>query len=212
MSADAEHLAASRRVADRAAAAGRPDTTPDLLDRLAGDPSAVVRRAVAQRAGSHAVLRRLATDPDRRTRQAVVENPRCPPPVLAVLADDADRPVRWSVPQHAGAGDEDLQAVLARNADATVRALLAERRDLAPATARTLAGDPVAEVRHRLAARTTDPGLVTLLVADPAPHVRAGLALNPRLPSHVAEQLSLDRTRRVRATLAETRAEHDLDR
>ncbi|PZG16837.1 hypothetical protein [Nonomuraea aridisoli] len=82
-------LARDRRVRSRVAAARSPEAGREILEFLVTDGSATVRRAVAAR-DDPGLLRTLAGDPDLRTRQAVVENPHCPPDVLRRLVAEYD--------------------------------------------------------------------------------------------------------------------------
>ena len=74
-----ETLAGDNQVRVRVSVASDPAATPQLLARLALDPSRSVRRVIAGRADAPAdALRALVNDPDRQTRQALTRNPTCP--------------------------------------------------------------------------------------------------------------------------------------
>ena len=83
-----ELLDALSSVADseiRAAVVANDRVDEAVHRRLAGDPSVLVRAAVAERAGSVDILTQLVCDPDPNVRSAVAKNPKTPE-VLAIAA------------------------------------------------------------------------------------------------------------------------------
>jgi hypothetical protein len=83
-----ELLDALSSVADseiRAAVVANDRVDEAVHRRLAGDPSVLVRAAVAERAGSVDILTQLVCDPDPNVRSAVAKNPKTPD-VLAIAA------------------------------------------------------------------------------------------------------------------------------
>lgn len=186
-------LARSKRAADRAAAASDPAASAELVD-----PSPTVRRAAATSAVFE-VLAMLATDPDRKTRQAVVANPACPASVLIVLVSDPHWSVRWEVPDHPNLDPGVIDAIHA-SPDEDLRGMLAERSRVGMESQRFLT-DPAPAVRARSARRTQEPALLALLVGDPDAEVRAATTHNPLLTPEQRHRLVSDRRAEVRAAL-----------
>lgn len=195
-------LAMDTRVRVRVAAARSPRSTRAVQEHLAADEAPAVRRAVAAWDSPEAadLLRALCGDPDPRTRQAVTENPHCPPDVLRALVDDPHDTVRWSIPSHPRT-DTSVRRAMAASGDSTLRRLLAESGELEPEITFLLMEDDVPEVRAALAAHTTLPDVLAALAAHPDARVRAGAAQNPRTTPGQRRALARDRAALVRATL-----------
>lgn len=62
-----------------------PDTPPDVLERLVGQSVSCNRKLALHSRASAAMLRILASSPDRITRRNVASNPQTPPDVLLRL-------------------------------------------------------------------------------------------------------------------------------
>ncbi|WP_190132536.1 hypothetical protein [Streptomyces mashuensis] len=166
-------------------------TGGELLERLAADPDATVRTAVAGNAGTPDRLRtRLATDPAATVRTALAKAWRTPPAAVhrALLTDD-DPTVRA-----AACSDDhpvppaDLHAALLD--DPRTRRYVAPRAALTPELAERLARDPDQEVRAELARNPGLPGAaLDLLVADHDFGVRYTLLVSPRISHDLRSRL-----------------------
>jgi len=193
-----ERAVRDRRARVRAAAAADPRVPADVVRVLAGDPSPVVRRALAgRREDLPDVFALLAWDADAQTREAVAGNPFCPPGVLASLVDDPVDLVRWEIPR----ADLDAAVVSAivGSPDVTLRRLMAETAN--PEAQRRLAADDSAAVRGGAALTTRDEPLLARLVGDPSAEVRSRAAQNPHLVPAQRHALANDRSASVRRSL-----------
>lgn len=190
-------------VAQREAAAATPDLAPAEQMIWAGDSSARVRRVVASRADLPAqAAHRLAGDADRRVRELLAANGACPPEVLIALLDDEDFHVRWNAAQNPAATIEVHHAALtAANPD--VAQAIGQLGDvLAGEVIDALVSHPVAAAREQLATATGSEPLLQRLAADPAPTVRAAVALSHSATDGLLRQLATDPLARVRAAVA----------
>ena len=98
--------------------------------------------------GRHDIVHRLAHDPSAQVRGALAQNPHLTPAIAMQLADDPDWHIRCMI---AGRPDTSpaILSRLARDRDVLVRVLVAEQRHRLPAEARArLAHDPQPEVRE----------------------------------------------------------------
>jgi len=78
--------------------AGNPHTMPEILARLAEEPSAHIRTSVAENPRTpEATLLNLAKDENPEVRLAVAENPNLPVSVLEQLITDAHDDVRFEL-------------------------------------------------------------------------------------------------------------------
>jgi hypothetical protein len=85
----------------RRVVASNPNTPQQVLERLAGEESAVIRRHVALNPKTPVdTLRRLAEDRETDVRLAVAENVHTPQEILCVLSADEDMDVRYGVAEN----------------------------------------------------------------------------------------------------------------
>ncbi|MCM0673446.1 hypothetical protein NCC78_01730 [Micromonospora phytophila] len=200
-SGNTAHRAADGSEDARLASALDPATPQMTLIDLASDPSAVVRKVVADRTDAPAqALRPLTRDHDRQVREAVARNPSASVGNLLRLVKDDDRWVRWAVAGNP-ACDESVRRVMSEASDKELRGLLAEMRELEPELAARLIDDVSPEVRERLATHTHDPDVITALMADRTARVRKGLARNPRTTAEQRSALAQDPVVDVRCAL-----------
>jgi hypothetical protein len=137
-----------------------------------------VRRVVAARTDAPDwVLECLAGDRDRQTRQAVVDNPACPPDVLLVCLGDVEWRIRWDAVQHRNA-DGAVRRAAIRSPDKDIRSVLAQLRDLEPELIEALLADSEWQVREQLAMSTRSVNVLQALMKDADPRVRGEVALN----------------------------------
>lgn len=199
----------------RRAALENPSTPAEDVARFAGDPSMLVRWAVAARPGlpprvyaelahdpvpgvlwnlagnpgiGEAPIRVLSTSRDPEVVRALTRNPGVPLDVLTRLAG-AMRAGPDPLPRIAAATEAEVR-VLAASAEAGVRALVARRRDLPPGVRDALAADPDAKVAKAVAAH---PGLgedrLRAMAARHGVQVLAQVAANPEALSALLEDL-----------------------
>ena len=146
----------------------RPGRNP-VWARLASDPSADVRAAIAQNLDTHApLLATLATDSHKEVRRAAAGNPSTPLEALRILARDDVRWVRQWVATNTSAP-----------ADLLVELLESATSDTLRYTKNWLAGNPAASTK-----------LLRSLAHDDDYNIRYGLAGNPSTPPDVLERLA----------------------
>ncbi|MDG6108613.1 hypothetical protein [Dactylosporangium aurantiacum] len=168
---------------------GGRDGDPDLFARLIDDPSAQVRRYLAEGDNVPAGLRaRLAHDPDPEVRATLARWwPAAPEHVRRVLLTDAADTVRaaacatyYARLPHPVPPADLLPALLD---DPVTRAGAVRHAALTPALAARLAEDPDEEVRRELAGHPhLPPELRERLTEDPNPRVRVGVFARPDTP------------------------------
>lgn len=169
--------------------AKNPNTPADVLASLADDPSQWVRRGVATNPDTPAdVLRSLATDTDEWVRRWVADHPHTEADVVQTLLTDRNEWVRRGFagsPRTPGevlnslANDDDLMSLLAENPSTPGDAL------------RNFATGPSEYLRYHVAGNINTPiDVLRSLGADDSLEVQLGLALNPRTPLAVLEQLA----------------------
>lgn len=196
-------FAAAKKTGSRILTAAHPACPAAVLALLATDSSAAVRRSVAANVLTPVEqLSALATDSDRKTREMVAANPATSASVLLVLLDDPLWSVRWAVVEHPNANLE-VQHAICASPDAVLRGLLGEVQGLDAEISARLLVDPVPNVRHRLATRTTDPAVMAALLADDSNEARQGLTMNLLITAEQSRLLARDRTWQVRAVLAQ---------
>ncbi|MEV1004297.1 hypothetical protein [Nonomuraea sp. NPDC050202] len=195
-------LARDKRVKQRVIAAQTIDAPEAVLAHLVNDSSPAVRRVLAARDDlrTRATLQLLAHDSDLKTRQALVANPACPAEILLKLVNDPHWSVRWSLPSHPEVNSVVRQAIC-QSSDDDLRRLQAEQADLDHETALVLLSDTSATVRAALAAHTTYPDILGVLLQEQSEEVRAGAAQNRLTTSEQRHVLARDRSALVRANL-----------
>lgn len=127
--------------------------------RTSEDP-ALYRRAAVEQAPDPVWIELIANHPEMR--QWVAHNKTVSREILATLAADSDRQVRWMVAQKRSAGS-DLLGELARDPDEAVRSRVANNPGTPVSVLRLLAMDPAASVaeiaRERLHSMAAKPDL-----------------------------------------------------
>ncbi|MGA5069024.1 PE-PGRS family protein [Streptomyces exfoliatus] len=172
---------AARRALLVEIAATRGGLTADGLDRIATDPSPLVRAEAARTPGLPAhLLADLADDPIASVRRAVRE-----------ASDGRDGRDGYDA-EHEDGGQAAYEALAAD------RGAVASRR-IAPEVAALLAAHEDPYVRRALAANPhAGPEALALLAADEDEDVRRALADHPRLPADVLAALIEDESEPVR--------------
>ncbi|MEV0537977.1 hypothetical protein [Kitasatospora sp. NPDC050463] len=173
--------------------AARPDLPPQVYARLAEDPVPWVRARLADNpAIDEALIRTLATDRGHDVQRRLAHHPLLPLDVLAHLAS-ATRLGSPLLPRITAACPAEVEG-LAASPDATVRMLLAQRRDLPAEIRDTLARDPDAKVVKSIAPH---PGLsetrLRAMVERHGPRVVAKVAANPDATPALLEHLARHR-------------------
>lgn len=171
------------------------ETTLANINKLAKDPTMMVRRAVLKHARVPSiVLTELAFDTLPAVRIAVAEHPNCPVPIFKFLSEDRDADVRKAVARNR-ATDHDTLLRLARAEDPELRATLATNRELPPDVVEVLAFDKNERVRYALAnsfPNYISAKVLTHLANDSSPYVRRAVAHNPKTPKLVLDKLLED--------------------
>ncbi|GAA2812249.1 hypothetical protein [Kitasatospora aburaviensis] len=170
--------------------AARPDLPPQVYARLAGDPVPWVRDRLADNpAIDEALIRTLATDRGHDVQRRLAHHPRLPLDVLAHLAG-ATRLGSPLLPRIAAASPAEVEE-LAASPDATVRMLLAQRRDLPAGIRDTLARDPDAKVVKSIAPHPgLSEALLRAMVERHGARVVATMAANPDATPALLEHLA----------------------
>ncbi|MEU7726949.1 hypothetical protein AB0B78_17150 [Streptomyces sp. NPDC040724] len=170
--------------------AERTDLPQPLYARTAADPRPGVRATLARNPGiGPELIRVLATDPEDQVRRSLAQHPGVP---LDVLADLATTLRTWPslLPRIAAAPPSEL-AELAASPHASVRILVAQRRDLPAELRDALAGDPDAAVVRAVAPH---PGLsedrLRSMVSLHGVQVLAAVAANPDASGTLLEHLT----------------------
>ncbi|MGW4898118.1 hypothetical protein ACWEQL_38605 [Kitasatospora sp. NPDC004240] len=188
--------------------AARPGLPPQVYARLAGDPVPWVRARLADNpAIDETLIRALADDPGHDVRRRLAHHPRLPLDVLAHLAG-ATRLGPSLLPRIAAACPAEVEE-LAASPDATVRMLLARRRDLPAGIRDALAHDPDAKVVKSVAPH---PGLpeprLRAMVERHGAQVVAQVAANPDATPALLEHLARHRPPVRKALRAIARHRH----
>lgn len=170
-----------------------PATPPATLARLAQDEDHEVRAAVARNARCPPKWREFArrTTGGREAREALAINPACPAAILALLAKDAEWSVRRAVARNPRTPGAPL-AVLAWSDDPFVRHAVGEHPHTPVATLRQLAGDDDLDARAAVARNPRTPvALLEELAANPEtlPELAGSLAGNPSTPPALIRRL-----------------------
>jgi len=198
-----ERLAQDPDAGVRREVAGNVNTPPSVLTRLAQDPDVWVRLGVAENANTPpAVLTRLAQDPDVWVRLGVAENVNTPPSALPRLAQDPEWCVRQGVAWNVNTSPSVLTR-LAQDPEWCVRRMVAENVNTPPVILARLAQDPNADVRRGVAGNVnTPPAVLTRLAQDPDVWVRLGVAENANTPPSLLARLAQDSDADVRRRAA----------
>lgn len=162
------------------------NTSPEMLEELAGDKDWEVRYGVAYNPNTSVeVLMKLAEDKDENVRYELARNPSTRVEILGKLADDKDWDVRCQVAYN-------------RNAPADILMKLAEDENL--------------NVRYEVAMnpRTSVEVLRKLAENDKDWEVRIGVARNPSTPVEILGKLAEDEDRNVRKTAMESIAKRNM--
>jgi hypothetical protein len=213
-----DQLAEDPRPGVRAKVAWNTSASPETLARLAEDtdpnvrwgalrnrsipPKALARRVSDPDAYSAAtagcsitqaeVLAHLAEDPDRGVRFMASQNSATPPEVLAQLAEDTDRGVRANVAGNTSTPPE-IVARLAEDFDDSVRSASVRNGATRPEALARLAGDSWQHIRIGVAENhLTPPEALARLAEDLKAHVRKSVARNKSTPPEALARLAED--------------------
>ena len=187
----------------RHAAAEDHESPPKVLARLATDPLALVRGAVARHPATPIpVLRRLCADPFPSVRSAAARNESCPPGALRRLAVDPHPDVRIAVAHNESCPPGALRR-LAVDPHSDVRITVAHNDSCPADVLRRLAVDPHPDVRIAVAHNEScPPGALRRLAVDPHSDVRFTVAHNDSCPADVLRRLAVDPHPDVRIAVA----------
>lgn len=211
-------LAADPSPVVRKAVAARTDAPAQALRPLARDHDRQVREAVARNpSASVGNLLRLVKDADRWVRWAVAGNPACDESVRRVMAEASDKELRGLLAEcrelepHLAARlvddvspevrerlaththDADVITALMADRTARVRKGLARNPRTTAEQRRTLAQDPVVDVRAALVrAVELDEAELQRLVHDRSAQVRLAMATSTLVPPHIRQALGRD--------------------
>lgn len=170
-------LAGSADEDDRSAAVKTGRLPYDVEERLASDPSELVRQSVADATTRADLLRRLATDRAHHVRVMVASNERTPAESLLLLASDSYDAVLLSLARNPQAPETALR-MLAEKPRAQVQAIVAQHPRLPSASVRQLAEHTRSFVREEVAGRLDlSAELLHRLCNDPNERVRATACL-----------------------------------
>ncbi|GAQ58777.1 hypothetical protein [Streptomyces acidiscabies] len=171
--------------------AERADLPQDVYARLAVDPYAGVRGAVAGNpAIGEAVARVLAGDEDVSVLRELAHNPAAPLDVLVSVAG-VSKIGAVLLPRVAAASPAEVEE-LAASRSSSVRALVALRSDLPEAVRDTLVVDPDAKVVKAVARHPgLSEGQLRGMVERHGVRVAAQVAVNPDVPWGLLEELAL---------------------
>ena len=185
----------------RCATAGNANAPPDVLAKLAADPSLVVRRTAAKHpALPLAVLSHLArSDPEASVRASAATNPNVTEDLLELLATDEDPYTVGNVACSPLATDA-LRARLRMHPSAWVRSQVAASRVATAEDHEALATDPERSVLDALARAPAPVDVLLRLARSRLRTVRAVVATNALLPQEELEVLARDRDREVRTS------------
>ncbi|MGC4946014.1 hypothetical protein ACLQ2N_07350 [Streptomyces sp. DT224] len=163
----------------RWALAGRPDLPSEVCARLAVDSNPGVRGDLAGNpATDEALIRVLATDRDHEVRRRLAHNPLIPLDLLTHLAG-ATKIGATLLPRIASASPDEVEE-LSESPNPAVRMLVAQRRDLPPATRDALAVDSDAKVVKSIAPHPgLSEGRLRTMLDRHGVRVVAGVAANP---------------------------------
>ena len=154
----------------RVLAAGRITNGP-LAERLAADPDADVRAALASGVSDPSIIQRLIVDPAESVRSAVIaqiQNPK----VLRLVAQSPDPETRRAIGRHLDPAADvgGLLTTLARDNDASVREVALGRIDAR--TVLELAANHDEAVSRSAIRFVRDPEALHRLSRHPTPHVQ----------------------------------------
>lgn len=188
----ARHLASRTDIAevDKTAVLELQPCAPDVLDKLAMDPSREVRSLVAANPSvSVATLEKLLDDKEAGVRGFIVTNRHAPHSILVKLQNDPDYHVGWMLPGNPNWSPEELRGMYARM----------RREEAASPPAFTspsvFAGNPA-----------TPRDILEELSKDDSYFVQSTLVGNPSLPPAAARRLADSRESSIRRMLAANKA------
>ncbi|MDY6804462.1 MAG: hypothetical protein SXA11_11740 [Cyanobacteriota bacterium] len=188
--------------------ASRPDAPPSLLELLASNVHAWVRRTVAGRTMTPitALERFVNQESDENVLKRLAGNPSLTPELQARLAEHPIPDIRSHLIYNTNLTPE-LWQQLAADGEKSVRGALANFAGSPVASLETLAGDEDTEIRHKVAANPNTPkNVLETLSRDAAIIVRAAVAANNDAPGNILERLAEDEKVEVRRAVAENPA------
>jgi hypothetical protein len=124
----------------------------------------------AERAWVASLYATAADHPFPQVRALVAS--RCSLGLLRELITDADPYVRWAATFNPFVVDADVQAQLAADPDSRVVCQLVDNHDVGIPACRTIIASGHTDAKVRLAHRSLQPFLLSLLAADPDPQIR----------------------------------------
>ncbi|HEY9860440.1 MAG TPA: HEAT repeat domain-containing protein [Candidatus Obscuribacterales bacterium] len=134
-----------------------PSLTPQILARLALDPSPKIRSLLVRHPNATPELwAQLAQDEDASVRGAIASHPNCPPPILETLALDDEEDIRQKVAANPNTPGNILE-FLSEDPDAGVRDAIAANPNTTPTILERLAQDEKVEVRRAVAQNAHTP-------------------------------------------------------
>ncbi len=173
-------------------AVARNQLTPTaVLEKLVCDPRPLVRIAVAENPGRHAIAVAL-TASDPKVRAWLVGRKDLRPEHLDVLLNDPLRSVRAAL----AAATDDVRAVarLSHDPDPSVRATVTSNPLLRAEELLRLASDRIARVRAAAAgSRRLPPETLTLMAGDGSAEVRWSVLVNNPERLDLARRIAEDR-------------------
>ena len=148
------------------------------------------------------LLAKLATDDDRWVRYYVAQNLSAPPDLVEQWASDADKTLRKGVAERPSLPLH-LLTMLADDAEWEVRAAVARNSSTPAEVLARMRGDEEALVNWELAQNPSSPlDLLTLLAQHPDEDVRQRVVKNPSLPAELLAKLAEDSDSIVRLFVA----------
>lgn len=153
-----------------------------------------------------AVLEKLASDPDATIRKVVAANPSTSPRTLDLMASDVDADIRFEVARNHSTPSTVLER-LSSDPDSFVRAGVAMNPSTSAEALKRLAKDPEKWVRQEVARNLAIPKvLLERMINDPDAEVRANAVKNPSIPPIVLEKLSRQTDDWIREWVAENQS------
>lgn len=190
-----------------------------LLQRLVHDPDVLLRNSLASRKDlTRYMFEMLARDNNKKTRELIAKNPRCPADVLQLLGEDKVATVRAAAVQHPSypassgkprAGSKGGNSKRDRASSREVMRDRGPRRDRikmakearSASLLEDLSQDKVTDVRETVARNIKTPQKVLrALASDSQAAVRVGVARNDKARMAVVELLFDDADEDVRCT------------
>ncbi|MFB2894840.1 hypothetical protein ACE1CI_18170 [Aerosakkonemataceae cyanobacterium BLCC-F50] len=137
-----------------------PSLTPEILARLAIDPSPKIRALLIRHPNMTPELwEQLAQDEDVEVRYAIASATNCPISILQTLASDEVENVRLKIASNANTPANTLE-LLCQDVDAKVREAIASNPNTTSSVLEQLAQDEKVEVRRAVAKNSNTPATI----------------------------------------------------